>query len=336
VLQFFDALADELDVKLPKLKIPTFAPYLALGLVTSTVVWFVGLPVYHEFNTSFAMKEFKQYGVVGTYHKHFFAFADGLHEIFDLDHENIRLNEEVARLEKELEQEKSGKVEVEAKTSTDTVAFKLKEETGSELATTLENIPYTPPANILPHQLYVLGVSYFRKAEYEEAAVIFSQLLKMKDDVSYQKPENFILGGISWYQLRQYHLAEEFFKTAKEESSPKDANYRAVIVWEALLAKSQGQKKVVNQKMEQLMAQFPHSEELKMMRKAAETTERAPASRENTKDRAYPSKIMDPPAEPEEHVKPIFEDPAHDHTSVAKTPNVELAKKSDESEDSHD
>ena len=143
--------------------------YSLAGFATAIVgygLWMVAVPVYHEYQTSFAAREFHQYGVWGTYKHRFFNFVSKLDEMRVLDEENERLSTQIATLEKDLELERTIKQDVEAKEITEEISRKLRGTTGSELARVLQTIEYKVPVNLLPDQLYVLGLGYFRKNEY--------------------------------------------------------------------------------------------------------------------------------------------------------------------------
>jgi tetratricopeptide (TPR) repeat protein len=233
----------------------------------------VGTPIVKEYQSSFAAKEFKQNGVVDTYKKHFFSFVDKLDDMKSLDQENQALNRKVASLEKEIELERSAATEKEAKEITAETSKRLHTEAGSELARVLESIEYKVPTNLLPNQLYSLAVGYFRKQEYEQAAVILSSLVNLKEDSSYQKAENHLMCAIAWYKLKHFKLAQEYLTQAKYKSEATDSVYRKALVWEALTAKAEGKKQLAQDLVTSIISRYPHSEEAALVN----VRDRAPA-----------------------------------------------------------
>ena len=267
--------------------------YSSAGFLASVAVYGVGLafhPVYQEYQTSFAAKEFKQHGIYGTYKKHFFSFIDKLDEMKSLDHENQLLSEKLANLEKEIALEHSGEEEQEAKANTQEVAGRLHAEAGSDLARVVAAIDYSAPKNLLPNQLYTLGVGYFRKQEYEQAAVILSQLIELKEDTSYQKADSQLMCAIAWYKLNQFKLANEYLSQAKAKSEPSAAIYRTALMWEALTAQAQGKKFESQQMVTAIISRYPHSEEAAWVNQHI-ALERKPAAREKEVSQVLQRKV---------------------------------------------
>ena len=271
------------------------ASFAAFGL------WQVAKPVVHEFDTSFAMREFKANGVVGTYKKHFFSFVDKLDEMRSLDLENQALGRKIALLEQKIVLNQVEHVEHEARRSTASVSERLHHEAGSELARVLKSIPYHAPENLLPNQLYTLGIEYFRKQEYEQAAVIFSQLIDLREDTSYQRPQTQLMCAIAWYHLKQFKLADRYLEQTKEKSEPSDAIYRTALVWEALAAKNSGQTEKAQQRVIQIISRYPHSKE-------ASWLNRAPASFDGHEFPGF-NRFQEPQKQEDEHPSESIEKP---------------------------
>jgi|GEM_PF-2074567 len=263
--------ADESIVNVRELTRKKSIRYGLAGFLASFAVfglWQVAKPVVHEFDSSFAMREFKANGVIGTYKKHFFSFIDKLDEMRSLDLENQALGRKIALLEQEIVLNRVEHVEHEASRTTASVSERLQRKAGSELARVLKSISYHAPENLLPNQLYALGIEYFRKQEYEQAAVIFSQLIDLREDTSYQRSETQLMCAIAWYHLKQFKLADHYLAQTKEKSEPSDAIYRTALVWEALAAKASGQTEKSQQRVIQIISRYPHSKEASWLNRA--------------------------------------------------------------------
>jgi tetratricopeptide (TPR) repeat protein len=116
---------------------------------------------------------------------------------------------------------------------------------------------------LMPHQLYVLAVGYVRKGENEQAAVILSNLVNLKDDKSYQRAEVYLLAGISWYRLKHYQLAIDFFEKSEKDAKHESAVYRQTMVWMAMAQRDKGDRVRSQLTLLKLMDEFPHAEEVK-------------------------------------------------------------------------
>ncbi len=202
--------------------------------------YFLGKPVAVELKDSAAAKSIHEKGVLKTYADALFSIIHKLSDLEKLDRTNAELNKKLAILEKEYEAEKSKNVHLEAKEVTETLSEKLKGEAGSELARVLQSIEYQPPSHLLPHQQYALALGYFRKQEYEQAAVLFTYLTELKEDVSYQRPEVYLMNAISWFKLSHFKLSSEYVKKTIKKSDEDTSVHRKAILWQALLAKAQG------------------------------------------------------------------------------------------------
>ena len=253
--------------------------YSLAGVASSFVcflVWQIGVPIVKEYQGSFAAKEFHQYGIIGTYRHHFFSTVFRLDELKALDQENEELNRKVAGLEKEIVLANAKKDEAVAKAETETAAEELKAEAGSELARVEESIDYEVPANLIPNELYTLALGYFRKNEYEQAAVIMSHLVQMREEAGFQKSENFLMCGIAWFKLKHYSLAQKYLIAAKERSRPTDSVFRKARLWEAFVAQAEGKKVQAQRVLTSLIEQFPHAEEVEWVNRTPARSDHEP------------------------------------------------------------
>ena len=164
------------------LKKPAFK-YALGGFVTAVAVfgiYSIGVPVAHEFTTSFAMKEFKRYGVAGTYRRHFFSFVDRFHNLAQLESDNENLRAQVAELDKKKTLEETGLAERELASMNEVLEKKVNTETGSPEARLPQTITYEVPNHLMPSELYPLALAYFRKQEYEKSVAIFESYLETR------------------------------------------------------------------------------------------------------------------------------------------------------------
>lgn len=245
------------------LKKPFFV-YGFAGLTASIsayVGWSLGKPVYLEYQDSFAAKEFREYGVMGTYQKHFFAFAGRLHGLAGLEHENEELQNQVAQLEKKTAQTDNAQAERDLASLNEHLEMKLKSETGSAEARIPQSLTYQVPEHLNHNQLYTLALGYFRKQEFEKSAVIFSFLLSLADDHSYERAENYLLNAISWAKLKDYQRASKLVAEAQKHSLKADPVHRQAILWQAMIEKSLGKEKLAQSTLLNFIGQYPHSEE---------------------------------------------------------------------------
>lgn len=241
--------------------------------------FYVSMPVLHELNDSFAIKEFKKIGILGTYRKHYHHFFNTLEAIASADSREQTLVRELASVQKDLEVERSKNSENEAKKETHQIAERLKEEAGSSIAVVPDEIEYEVPTQILPHQLQVLGMGYFRKHDYEKSAVIFHELTHLKEDTGFQKPDNYLISAISWYKLKHFELASDNLKLTQKTATPGSELFRQSLVWQSILEDARGNKKESQKVLTRLMSLYPQSEEVKWINQ-----KRLPASEEEVSE----------------------------------------------------
>ncbi|NDG85228.1 MAG: hypothetical protein EBX52_09375 [Proteobacteria bacterium] len=256
--------------------------YSVAGFLASVAcfgLWKAGVPVYHEFMDSFAMKEFREKGVVGTYRHHFFRFAGQLEDLARLDHENDELMQKVADLEKRSTLLENRQVEREIASVTEKVEETLRDQAGSELATAMATIKYEIPKNLSYAQLHALALGDFKTGDYEKSALILNHLLNLKEEQKYRVPANHLLSGISWFHLKNYHLAMRDVLEAKRGSNPADSIYQSAMLWESMIEKSQGKLADSQQTLLKYLELYPHSDEARFMNEG-----RKPASNESREE----------------------------------------------------
>jgi hypothetical protein len=126
---------------------------------------------------------------------------------------------------------------------------KVKEQAGSNEAHLPQVIGYQVPAHLVPSELYSLSLAYFRKQEYEKTVTILAYLFKLPDDRRYQTAENYLIGGISWYHLKNYSIAEGNIALAKKGSLPSTTTHRQAMLWDAMTEKASGKEKIAQTKL---------------------------------------------------------------------------------------
>ncbi len=241
----------------------------------------VGTPVVEEFRGSFAMKEFKQLGVYGTYKKHFFSFIDRVDEFAILDRENRQLNKKLAELEKDQILGDAARATRDLASLNETLEESLKNEAGSELGTALHSIKYEVPSHLAVHQLHALAVGHFRREDHEKAAMVLHHLLTLKDDSQFRKPENYLMSGISWFHLKNFNLALRDFRESIRLSQKGEAGHRKGMFWQALCYRSLGKKAQAEKTMLHFIELYPNSDEadwLNSKRRPASEASHAPES----------------------------------------------------------
>ena len=146
------------------------------------------------------------------------------------------------------------------------------------VARTIASISYQIPDNLLPGQLYTLGVTYFKAHENEKAAVIFSRLTSMQDNLAFQNSRDFLMTGVAWYRLQNYELANQYFdKILSLPEADSNLQYQAQArLWKGLVAKEQGDAKTTQHWLRDLVDHHPHSMEASWVNSTE--AERVPAS----------------------------------------------------------
>lgn len=221
----------------------------------------VAVPVYAEFKTSFAMKDFKKYGVIGAYRHHYHHFFEKMDNLATADLQEEKLLRELALTKKELEIERNKSAEAEFSKESHQAAGKIKKQAGSHLARIPDGIDYEVPTNMQTHQLAVLGMEYFRKHDYEKSAVIFHDLMTRKEETHYQRPDHFMVTAISWYKLKHFEMASSYLDRVEKTADRRGELYRQAILWKSMIRKSVGDQKGAQQLLTRLISNHPQSEE---------------------------------------------------------------------------
>ena len=260
-------------------KKPAFR-YATAGFVSAIfgyVGYSIGVPVGQEFADSFAMKEFTQYGVVGTYRKHFFSAFDKFHDLENLSIENENLKAQLAGIEAKQTVEEDTRTERELASINSVLEKKIKEQGGSGEARLPQTIAFEVPEHLTPAQLYTLALAYFRKQEFEKTASILDALFELPENRHYETGENYLMSAISWFHLKNYTIARTQIREANQRSHVYDTVHRQALLWEAMIEKAEGKSKVAQAKLLYFIGQYPHAIESTWINSG-----RSPASREVT------------------------------------------------------
>ncbi len=284
-----------------------FAAFFGLG------VWKIGVPAYHELSGSFAVEEFRTKGVPGTFQYYFFRFFGQVDDMARVDHNNDTLQKKVADLEKKATVLETKQVEREIAAVNEKVEETLADQAGSELATAKKTIVYEMPRNLSYAQLYALAIGYFKQGDHEKCAILMNHLLSLKEEPKYRIPENYVLNGISWFHLKNYHLALQNVMEAKKESHPADDSHRHALLWEAMIRKRLNRPHLSQETLLKVLELYPHSDEARYVNegvKPVHEEKRAPASEHGEKHGdAHPAE-----SHPEDaHKKESHQEEAHPH-----------------------
>jgi hypothetical protein len=176
--------------------------------------------------------------LLGRYIEAWHSVQEKVDAVRTAELENERLKLENTHLRLSLEGLQFNCSAKEASTKTRAFEYKLDKETGSLVGRDLASIAYRVPTNLVPGQLYTLGISYFKAREDEKAAVIFTFLTGLDDSEIFKTPKNFLLTGIAWYRLDNFATAERYFDRAlKAQEKPENLQTLAhARLWKALTA----------------------------------------------------------------------------------------------------
>ena len=194
--------------------------------------------------------------------------------------DNERLRNENANLRVKIENLQFENQKKEASSITTEAGKKIANEAGSKVARTLASVSYQPPANLLPSQLYTLGVTYFKAHEDEKAGVIFSFLTGLEDNSAFRNARNFVMTGVAWYRLNNYEMADHYFDLALQQpDDSENVRYQAQArLWRSLIAQHAGKKTEAQYWLKDLLDHHPHSREAAWVNSGAQEAERATAS----------------------------------------------------------
>ncbi len=184
---------------------------------------------------------FKTPSLVQTFEEALKSIQYKVDELHRADADNHKLRLEVANLKLQLEKDHFQKNTDQAAKTSSALGPMLQSQTGSQIGRTLAQISFRPPQNLLPHQLYTLGLTYFKAHEDEKAAVIFTTLTTLKDNDAYQNPKDLLMTGVAWYKIDHFQLADSYFEHVLQfketsESLPYQAQAR---LWRALVAEKE-------------------------------------------------------------------------------------------------
>ncbi|HAR41226.1 MAG TPA: hypothetical protein DCS07_01115 [Bdellovibrionales bacterium] len=216
--------------------------------------------------------------LVDTYGQAFVSVQDKMNALRRAEEQNRRLSLENAHLKVKLETSRYSCRSEKAAEQTEKLQMKLSKETGSRVGRNLASINYSPPSNLLPSQLYTLGISYFKTREDEKAAVIFTFLTGLEDVSTYKTAPHWLTTGIAWYRLDNYELADQYFEyVLKTPETPEILKFQAQArLWKALTASRQGKQMKAQYWVRDLIDHHPHSKEAKWVN--SKEVERATAS----------------------------------------------------------
>jgi hypothetical protein len=223
------------------------------------------------------------HGIVETYKAAFDSTQEKVAEVQRALEENERLRYENANLRLKLETVQFDCHEKEAVVDTQKIGAKVADEAGSRVARTLASIAYKAPGNLLPNQLYTLGVTYFKAHEDEKAAVIFSFLTNLEENAAYKNARNFLMTGVAWYRVDNLEMADMYFeKTMKEPEVEGNLQFQAQArLWKGLIAQHKNNEKETQYWLKDLVDHHPHSLEATWINgKEAAEVEREPSNSE--------------------------------------------------------
>ena len=188
-------------------------------------------------------------------------------ELRRADEEVVRLRNENAHLRIALELARNENLAHQARRDHEENAGKAKRDTWTLSGRSESTIGYQPPEHLTPDQMYTLALSYFKAREDEKAAKILSVILRSDEAAGgvaqqaqqYQTAANYMMAGIAWYRIDNLKVAGEFFAKAKELD--KDGVGDQVRLWNALMARRQGDHRKSQDYLKQVLDRNPNSME---------------------------------------------------------------------------
>jgi tetratricopeptide (TPR) repeat protein len=204
------------------------------------------------------------------------------------DEENEKLRNENAHLRLVLESEHYEKYAEKAQKETQAFQWKLSKDTGSRTGRTLASIGYKIPQDLLPAQLYSLGLSYFKMREDEKAAVIFTFLTGLEGDDSFKTPANHLLTGIAWYRIENFELADFYFDQVLHSTETQGTRrfHGQAKLWKGMIFEKTGKHAKAQTWLRDVLDHDPHSIEAHWVNHSAEA-DREPASDEKPQEAAH-------------------------------------------------
>jgi hypothetical protein len=188
-----------------------------------------------------------------------------IEQLQSAEQENAKLRLENSNLKIDLETLRFECKSNHGKEETHDHKSRLSKETGTEVGRTLASIAYKPPADLVPAQLFTLGLSYFKGREDEKAAVIFTTLSEIENGEAYRTAKSYLLTAMAWYRLENFKMAEAYLdevlkKSENEETLPYQAKAR---LWKSLIAKKLHKDLKSQYWMREVLDHHPHSPEAK-------------------------------------------------------------------------
>ncbi len=225
-------------------------------------------------------------GLLQTYGQALVSVQEKVEALKKLDEENEKLRKENAHLRVVLEGEHYAKYAEKAQKETQTFQWKLSKDTGSKTGRTLASIGYKIPQDLLPAQLYSLGLSYFKMREDEKAAVIFTFLTGLEGDDSFKTPANLLLAGVAWYRIENFELADYYLDQVLRsvENAGTRRFHGQAKLWKGLVSEKTGKHSKAQYWLRDVLDHDPHSIEARWVnhKESSGEAERAPASVESS------------------------------------------------------
>lgn len=239
------------------------------------------------------------------------SVQDKIDSLKKADEENEKLRKENAHLRLVLESEHYEKYAEKAQKETQAFQWKLSKDTGSKTGRTIASIGYKIPQDLLPAQLYSLGLSYFKMREDEKAAVIFTFLTGLEGDDSFKTAANHLLTGIAWYRIENFELADYYFDQVLRSAETKSSRryHGQAKLWKGLVSERTGKHGKAQYWLRDVLDHDPHSIEAHWVNRSAgkdseeeheEVAQRKLASSEGAHEEHHEESHAESHAEPHE------------------------------------
>jgi len=159
-----------------------------------------------------------------------------------IDFENLRFQEKKAWAQKQTQKNKA----------------LLLTQTGSGGASTPSAVTYEPSLDLIPNDLFSLGIYSFQHREDEKAAVSFTKVLKTSEDSRFQEGRYSMLVAVAWYRVQNYTLAASYLDQVLKMECSASCHAQAM-VWKALIAKKTNQESKSQFWLHALLENYPHA-----------------------------------------------------------------------------
>lgn len=184
-------------------------------------------------------------------------------ELAESHAENEVLRKENQYLRLELGVDNNEKRSLASERKTKEIGLQLEKETGLKTGRVVETLKYKVPPNLLPQNLYLLGLTYLRDGKNEAAAAIFHFLMNGSDGKTYQTPTNFVLAAIAWFRVDHVDLAESYLDSVLKlspDSGDEVMRLQAVSrMWMAAIEKKRGNEKLSKKWLHEILDFHPKS-----------------------------------------------------------------------------